>query len=398
MKKKNLLVRVGLFFAILILGTMVAMAVGETTGLALADLSSTTVDTIINDAANHTLFATLDEKGIYRSNDAGYSWQMISSGPSDAIVKTLAIHPLDQMTLYASTVDQSGHGSLWLSKDGGEHWTALPLDLPTSDQETSPVINTIAIDSNAPEMLYLGTEGQGLYRFDLTTNQAEQIGSNPRMQELYVRDFDISSSGDIYAVTTEGLMVVDGTSMHSLEHVPDTPVSIAIDPVNPQRLYVGTVAYGVFTSHDGGQSWQALNAGFGWQPGVMLRVSAVTVDEDKPQHLAVATAYSVGSQLIGDGIYESFNAGQHWIKIAEHEDVVDQLVIQGGGIYAATTQGLVRYGNPLPGASLTSSLHFNSLANPTAVQILILAITAAIAGWVLLGKVSGRSYQNQTAI
>ncbi|MCB0191588.1 MAG: hypothetical protein KDJ65_06550 [Anaerolineae bacterium] len=397
MKSKSLLVRVGLFFSILVLGTAVAMAAGETTGLALADLSNTTVDTI-NDADAGTLFATLDKTGIYRSDDAGYSWQRVSPGPSGEIVKTLAIHPLDRMTLYAGTVDENDRGSLWFSKDGGKIWAPFPLELPTNARNDAPIINVVTIDATASNVLYLGTEGQGIYRVHIPTGQAEQIGSDPLTEGLYVRDFDVSPNGQIYAITTEGITVIEGASTRKIETIPDTPVSIAIDPVNPQRIYVGTVAYGAFVSDDGGQSWQELNAGFGWQPGVMLRVSAVTVDEDKPQHLAVATAYSVGSQLIGDGIYETFNAGQHWIKIAEHEDVVDQIVIQGGGIYVATTQGLVRYGNPLPATSLTSSLHFDSLANPTAVQLLILAITVAIAGWVLLGKVSGKSYQNQSAI
>lgn len=395
MKAMKLRVRVGLFFLILLLGVVVAMMAGETTGLALADLSRASVDTINQDAGRDTLFATLDHAGIYRSSDAGYSWQRVSDGPPNEVVKALAVHPANRTTLYAGTVNPDNQGSLWLSEDSGKHWSEIPLDRFVDDQDSQAVVNIIEISQDAPDTLYLGTEGHGLYRLQLDAGQAEVLGG-PSMNDLYVSDVEVSTNGHIYAVTTEGLMIVDGSTLHQIDNLPDTPVSVAIDPANPQRIYAGTVAYGVWVSEDGGQSWQAANAGFGWQPGLILRVSAIAVDEDKPQHLAVSTAFGVGSHLVGDGIYESFNGGQHWIKIAEHRDVVDQLVIQGGGVYAATTHGLIRYGNPLPAASLTSSLDFDSLANPTAIQILILAATVALAGWVLLGKAFQISYQSQT--
>lgn len=284
------------------------MISGETTGLALADLSNVSVDTVTTDPNNAALFATLAGEGIYRSDDAGYSWQMVSVGPPDEVVKALTVHPINRTTLYASTIDKNNQGHLWFSEDDGTNWTVLPLELLPTDQNTNPVINVIEIEMNAPDSLYLGTEGYGMYRVQLNTGQAELIGDSS-MQGLYVRDIDVSSNGRIYAVTTEGLMVVEGTTVRLVENIPDAPVSFTIDPTNPQRLYAGTVAYGLFVSDNGGQSWQSSNAGFGWQPGIILQISAVVVDEDKPQHLAVATAYGVGSQLVGDGIYESFNAG-----------------------------------------------------------------------------------------
>lgn len=395
MKTMNLRLRIVLFFIILILGTTIALMTAETTGLALTDLSNVSVDTLTHTADNSALFATMDGVGIYRSNDAGYSWQMVSTGPSGEDVRTLVIQPDNVMSLYAGTINEEGRSSLWHSNDGGKHWLKVPFELPVNGMDRHPVINVLALDAAAADVLYAGTEGQGIYRVDLKTGQSELLGDESTA-DLYVRDLDLGATGRIYAVTTEGLVVVEGSTVGMLEDLPDTPVSLAVDPTNPMRLYAGTVAYGVFVSNDGGRTWQDLNTGFGWQPGVMFRIPAIAIDKDKPQHLAVATAYSVGSHLLGDGIYESFNGGQHWVKIAENQDVVDQLVIQGGGVYAATTQGLVRYGNPLPAASLTSSLYLQSLANPTGIQLLILTLTAGLAAWVLLGQFIGKSPQKQS--
>ena len=396
MKTMNMRLRIALFFIILILGTTVALMTAETTGLALADLSNVSVDTLIHDADNSALFAMMDGAGIYRSSDAGYSWQRISSGPSEEDVQALTVHPDNAMSLYAVTVNDQGQASLWHSEDGGQHWSSVPFELSADKADAQPLINVLALDADTADIIYAGTEGHGIYRIDLQTGQTELLGDKSTA-DLYVRDLDVGATGRIYAVTTEGLVIVEGTTVQVLENLPDTPVSLAVDPTNPMRLYAGTVAYGAFVSNDGGRTWQDLNTGFGWQPGLILRVPAIAVDKDKPQHLAVATAYGVGSQLVGDGIYESFNGGQHWVKIAENQDVVDQLVIQGGGVYAATTQGLVRYGNPLPVASITSSLHLQSLTNPTGIQLLILTLTAGLAAWVLLGQFIGKSHQKQSA-
>lgn len=396
MKMMNLRLRIALFFTILILGTTIALMTAETTGLALSDLSNVSVDMLIRDAENTALFATMDGAGIYRSSDAGYSWQRVSTGPSDEDVQALAVHPDNALSLYAATVNNHGQGSLWHSEDGGQHWASIPFALPADESDAQPMINTLALDANTTDIIYVGTEGHGTYRVELTTGQSELLG-DASTADLYVRDLALGATGRIYAVTTEGLVMIEGATVQMLPNLPDTPVSLAVDPTNPMRLYAGTVAYGVFVSNDGGRTWQDLNAGFGWEPGIILNVPAIAVDQDKPQHLAVATAYGVGSHLVGDGIYESFNGGQHWVKIAENQDVVDQLVIQGGGVYAATTQGLVRYGNPLPMASITSSLHLQSLTNPTGIQLLILTLTAGLAAWVLLGQFIGKSHQNQSA-
>jgi ligand-binding sensor domain-containing protein len=385
--KMSLWLRFALFVMILGLGTILVLVVGETPGLALVDLSGAQVETIIEAPSDDILYATLSgsNRGIYRSDDYGRSWQRVSRGPGE-IINNLVIHPVNKRVFYASTIDKTTNSSnLWYSDDGGRSWSQQELEIATGDTEQLPVINTLTINPDDPNTMYIGTEGQGLYRARLKNEHFELIGGRP-MQNLRVRDVVIALNGLVYAVTTEGLFVIDGDTAHKLESLPDAAVSLAIDPTDPDRLYAGTVAYGAYLSEDGGYTWQPLNAGLGWQPGLILKVAAIAIDKNNPQHLALTTAYGVGSHWLGDGVYESFNAGQHWVKIARRQRVVEQLLILKGGIFTATPQdGLTRYGDPLS-SSLLAASSLRSLTNPSGMQLLIMSLTVALSSWTLLGR------------
>jgi hypothetical protein len=130
----------------------------------------------------------------------------------------------------------------------------------------------------------------------------------------------------------------------------------------------------------------------------MVQVPAIAVDHENPQHLALTTAYVVGDQVVGEGIYESFNEGQHWVKIAAVNEVIEGLIIKEGGIYAATAEGLTRYGNPMPAAPWSSTLRSRSLANPTAIQVAVLILTVIVAALLLLGRLNWLPKRNQQIV
>jgi photosystem II stability/assembly factor-like uncharacterized protein len=190
-------------------------------------------------------------------------------------------------------------------------------------------------------LLYVGTDGHGLYRMEADHPGFEPIGGNA-LGSLHVSDIVTAPDGLVYAVTTEGVVVIEGAAWRKLASLPDAPASLAIDPQQPDMLYVGTVGYGLFLSTDGGETWQSRNNGLGWQPGIILNVSAVAVDPRNPQHLALATAIGVSSHLAGDGIYESFNAGENWVKITDRQEVTNQIIFtQNGAIFTVSPKGVM---------------------------------------------------------
>ena len=126
-------------------------------------------------------------------------------------------------------------------------------------------------------------------------------------------------------------------------------VSLAAAPDDPQTLYAGCVSTGTYRTTDGGQTWEPINNGLEMIPGAALRVTALAVEKQDPNHVVAATAYGVGGstvQLVPWGISESNDAGRSWTKLSEADSVVMQLTINRGVISAATANGLARYGEP----------------------------------------------------
>ncbi len=275
-------------------------------------------------------------------------------------------------------------GHLWFSADGGQTWDNLRFSLPATADGQSAQVSAVEAAVDQPNTMFMGTWGQGLYRFDVREGFMERLGGKT-MANLYVNDVVSTPNNPVYAVTTEGLLRINGSQVEAIK-TPDGVVSMTVDPQHPKTLYVGTVGYGAHRSTDGGQTWQAINNGLGLQPGIILRVPAIEIDPDNPQHLAISTAFGVGSQLVGNGLFESFDGGASWNRIATHSEIISNLTVDAHGVYAATGNGLVRYGQPVPTPQPTVWQRVQSLSSPSGVQLAILAITLLVAGWALVSR------------
>jgi photosystem II stability/assembly factor-like uncharacterized protein len=393
MKKKrslNLIARIGLFFLILGLGTLAALVMGETKGLALADLSGASVQAVATTLQDQVWYAGLSDgpqpTGIYRSDDRGLTWQMVNSGPG-LPVNALAVHPANESVLYAGTAGGplTTATSVWRSDDGGQTWHKFFLSLPANPYRLVPAVTALAVDPQQPEVLYVGTDGQGVYRFDEKRLGYELLGGLS-LYNAYVKDVVIGPDSQIYALTNNGLFVTRGDSWQKLESLPEVAVSLAVAPSDPQTLYAGCPSSGAYRSTDGGQTWESISHGLGIVPGVALRVTALAVDEWDSQRVVAGTAYGLGSRLAGQGIYESRDGGHHWTKVGDADGLVKRLITADGAIYAATTTGLRRYGNLSEPAPTISLSDLRRLASPTANQVLILSLTVGLAIVALLGR------------
>jgi photosystem II stability/assembly factor-like uncharacterized protein len=387
MKKLQMLVRLALFVSILSLGTMGALVAGETQGLALANLSGVSVQAVANATDGSVMYVGLtggpQPAGVYRSEDRGLTWKVVSSGPGSAI-NALAVHPLEHNLVYAGTAGGSleTSASLWRSDNGGQTWHRFDLSLPADPYGTIPAVTALTVDPARPDVLYVGTDGQGIYRFDVRRNSYELVG-DLSLYNAHVRGLVLGPDSRLYALTGEGLYVSSGGPWQQLQ-VPEQAVSVAVAASDPQLLYIGGTSTGVFRSIDGGRSWEPINAGLAMLPGAALRVTSLAVDEQNEDHVVAATAYGLGGRLVGGIVYESWNAGQAWSKVAESDSVITQLSVDSSAIYVASAAGLARYGKQVgqpPQAFAWSN--WVTLTNPTGVQVLILVLTISLAGLVL---------------
>ena len=386
-KGLQLAIRLVLFVLILIAGTASALVVGETTGTAMANLADVSVQAMARATSDNVLYAALtggsQPTGIYRSSDNGMTWQLVSSGPG-AVINALAVHPTQPERIYAGTTGGAVEvaSSLWYSEDGGVTWRRFGLGLPANAYGIVPAVTALAVDPARPEVLYVGTEGQGVYRFHTERNHYELVGGLS-LYNAYVRGLVIASDGKLYAVTNTGVFVSGGDVWQPLENIPELPVSLAVAPGNPQILYAGGSSMGISRSTDGGQSWQMVNNGIAMVSGAALRVTALEVDENDANHVVAATVWGLGGRLAGSTLYESRSGGLNWVKLADVPGIVHRITFNQGVLYAATANGLVRLGETTQPAPMPLLADWAKLRNPTGVQILVLILTLALASLVL---------------
>jgi photosystem II stability/assembly factor-like uncharacterized protein len=378
------------------IGTMMVLLAQERKGLALVDLSKSTITAIAEAPQRELMYAELTAGshpgGIYRSNDAGRTWQWVGPGfgRGHTTLNTLAVSPVDEQVLYAGTAagPMETTNNVWRSTDGGATWHNFNLNLPADPDHTIPAVTAIVPDPAQPGLLYVGTDGHGVYRI-----QEGQLGfalvGGLSLHNAQVKQLALAAH-QLYALTRDGLFVTAGDTWHKLP-LPEMAVTFAVAARNPHLIYAGSSSTGLHRSTDGGQTWQSLNEGLELRPGVALRVTSISLDEGDENHLVVGTAYGIGRQLTAGGVYESQDGGLHWQTLTKVEALVQHLSLQPEGIQAVTANGIVRYGGVAEAtAPASQTLSFVMLG-------LVVVVLLALAGLVLLNQVSWAAANRQNS-
>jgi photosystem II stability/assembly factor-like uncharacterized protein len=395
---RRLMLRIAFGAWIVVLGVMVALVAGRLQKPLLRQLPSGEVHMAYSTSAS-VIYASIGgdslKPGIYRSDDGGVNWQRMGN-VEDRAVQDLDVDPFDGDVVYAGTEGgpMEDSESLWVSEDGGRSWKAYMLRLPVSPDRILPTVTSIAADPNQQGVLYVGTLGQGVYRFydDHLGGYGYELvgGAVSPVANAFVNDLKIGSDGRVYALTSSGLFAGDGRSWEKLP-LPELAASLTVDPRDPTILYAGGVSMGAYRSVDAGRTWQPIVNGLTQVPGTALRVSAITVDERHPNRVVLATSYGVGRQLVPQGIYESNDAGNSWRQMAEVDYVVESLSIHQGVVSATTENGLDRYGEMVEPKLILALPDLRALANPSIVQIIIMILAVLLAGMALGGRMGGAS-------
>jgi len=313
-------------------GLYITTSGGESWSASVRGLDGLSVFALQPDSTDSRTVYLGATNGPYRSTDGGDSWHAIAGELPKAPVYALAMG--DGGRLYVGT---DGHG-LYVSTDGGRTFTRAAQGL------VGTTILSLAIDDSG-RTIVVGTSGEGLYvshNEGGTWNQVPELkGSfishvalDPRSNSGFAcsRDglWQTQDNGHSWTRADTGLQgrvnvvvfhpvdsrtVFAGSARGDLFRSDDggrtwkqwaslkrAIYTIAVHPTYPERVYVGAWD-GVYSTSDGGISWQQRNQGLGSVP-----IEALVLDEQDPRVLWAGNTF--------DGVYMSTDGGNSWAKTA----------------------------------------------------------------------------------
>jgi photosystem II stability/assembly factor-like uncharacterized protein len=110
-----------------------------------------------------TIYAGTQD-GVYRSRDAGSSWQRLGFPERGVTIWSLCFDPTDAKVMYAG----SAPAAVYRSDDGGDSWRRLPNAKSPGHCEMGFPVRTIriAVDPGRPQEVYAALEVSGVIRSD----------------------------------------------------------------------------------------------------------------------------------------------------------------------------------------------------------------------------------------
>lgn len=189
--------------------------------------------------------------GIYKSMDAGESWQRLDNSPSGIISKVL-VHPGNSAVLWAAAMGnpyiRDNHRGIYKSTDGGNSWQQV---LFVSNQTGA---SDLVQSPSDPMILYASF-------WDRIRNNQESVVYGPN-----AKVYKSSDGGETWTQLGGGLPtgVMGRTGLAVSYTNPDKVYAVYIDSLNTPG--------GLYKSVDGGTSWTPINivqledacADFGW--------------------------------------------------------------------------------------------------------------------------------------
>lgn len=96
-------------------------------------------------------------------------------------------------------------------------------------------------------------------------------------------------------------------------NIPGRTRAIAVHPSDGNRIWVGTVAGGIWYTSDGGGSWRAVN-----DFAANLAITSIVIDPANTDLLYASTGegFFNADSIKGGGVYKSLDGGQTWIRLS----------------------------------------------------------------------------------
>ncbi len=235
---------------------------------------------------------------LWKSGDGGATWNVLSLAGGGRVIHedqfSIAFKPGDPETIFVGN-----DGGIYKSTDGGSTWANLNSALPITQ------MNTLALHPQNPQVMLSGTQDQGLIRFNgsqtweqLFRGDAGAVHYDPANPGIIlfakqrIRPLRSLNGGSSFAEIARGIDQSDRVAFYP----PLTP-----SPADSAVIYFGT--HRVWNSTDGGGSWRLLSGDL--TSGGSAVLTALAVSPINPQLVFVGTSDGRVHTAAGPGIWRA---------------------------------------------------------------------------------------------
>ena len=250
--------------------------------------------------------------GLYKSTDYGLTWQNTSTSFPMKVVNTILINPDDPNQIYVGTESDG----IYYSADGGDNW-----DFDTQGSAENGSVRNLQFEPGNTNVLYGGflslavcksTDAGNNWEFanhgiaSLLLNDIEVSTDN----NTILASFEAENSGGCYLSNDSGITWDVVTSLPATRY---SSVTIGLDG----DLYAwsngpSTISQeGLYKSTDGGDNWENMGPNIGSQ--FETQIFSLAASETDPDILFIG-GNNFGANGWASIIYKSTDGGENWTE------------------------------------------------------------------------------------
>ncbi len=223
------------------------------------------------------IFGRSSERGVYRSEDGGNTWEAVLQVSESTGAVDLTVNPANPRELFAAMwqaerkpwtlIDGGAESGLYRTRNGGDHWERLEGGLPQASEDAPIGRIGVSIAASDPRRVYAlvtaAAERGGLYRSDDGGDRWSRVNGDRRLRTRgwYYSHVvaDPTDPDTVYVLNAPLLQSVDaGASFRPVRVPHGDNHDLWIHPEDA-RIMVEANDGGATVSLDGGENWSSLH-------------------------------------------------------------------------------------------------------------------------------------------
>ncbi len=234
---------------------------------------------------------------IYRTKNAGHTWEDVSEGLPDQAITYIAVSQYNPLKIWVSLSGYNDGNKIYTSEDGGETWQNYSDGLPNTP------VNCVLYQDDTDQMLYAGTDLGVYYR---SRGMKEWIAGNTGLPNVIVNELEIDYANK---------KIIAGTYGRGLWESPLPPSDGFFPSFSASQMTVCIGQEITFTDQSGGNPDEVMwNFGSGATPSIAIGAGPHVVSYN-------ASGIKSISQLVSKNTIEKSLSYEFFIDVTQTIDV-----------------------------------------------------------------------------